>query len=137
MSTETYFVLVVDDSKDDLYIIERLLFEANLNCVVKCCLSAEAALDYLFEDQSDESTGFPQKPDVILLDLHMPNMNGIEAVVELKKSEKTKDIPIFIFTGEDDANEIKEIYKLGVNGYVPKGDFFKEFLIEKIKDVCR
>ncbi len=117
-------ILVVDDEKE-----VRDLITASLNKTEYKALLAESGQEALKICQSD-------KPDLILLDIAMPVMDGYQVCEKLKQDSNTKDIPVLFLTGKDldprgiiDRNE-----SLGACGYIPKPSTLKE-LLEKIKEI--
>ena len=74
----------------------------------------------------------PPAPDVIFLDLNMPMMNGYQALTEIRRNAKTKDVPVIIFSTSDDVKSINRSRELGANLYIPKPTSFKA-----IKNVLR
>ena len=86
-------ILIVDDSKLILYALQRLLENADKDYDIHKVDSGKKALDFLDKN----------KPDIIILDLMMPNMSGVDVFKKIKEDEKTKDIPILILTADTDA----------------------------------
>lgn len=72
--------------------------------------------------------------DLILLDIMLPKINGIEVLKELKKDQKTNKIPIFLLTNLGQESIIKEAYKIGAEGYMIKANFLPEDIIKKVND---
>ena len=85
------------------------------------------ALDYLFCEGTYANHPVSKGPRVILLDLKMPKVNGLEVLRRLKSDDKTKKIPVVVFTSSDEDPDVKEAYKLGVNSYVVKPMNFDQF----------
>lgn len=78
-------------------------------------------------------TAINEKPDIILLDILMPKINGFEVLKELKNNEKTKEIPILIFTNLADPINMEKSLQLGANEFLLKTDYTPQQLVEKIK----
>lgn len=76
-----------------------------------------------------------QKPDLILLDLVMPKMNGIEVLKRLKESEETKDIPVIVLTNSEEMEHIQQAIDLGATTYLVKINYKLDEVVEKIKGV--
>ena len=100
-------MLVVDDEKMNLMLAKRLL---GTSYDVECVTSGTEALEYLLRE----------KPAIILLDLHMPHMNGLEVLKILKEDEKTKDIPVIFLTADGDKETEAQIFKAGAMDYIQK-----------------
>jgi len=104
-------ILVIDDSKLILYALERLLENADKDYDIHEADSGKKALDFLEKN----------KPDIILLDLMMPGMSGVEFFKKIKNDEKTKDIPVLILTADTDAlrweNELKACDKFMIKPF--------------------
>jgi DNA-binding response OmpR family regulator len=75
-----------------------------------------------------------ETPDLILLDLILPKMEGIEVLKKLKENSKTKDIPVIILTNLDDFEKLEKSLELGVKAYLVKTDFTLEEVLQKIKE---
>ncbi|MCH8986942.1 response regulator [Patescibacteria group bacterium] len=76
-----------------------------------------------------------QKPDLILLDLILPKMNGIEVLKELKASQETKDIPVIVLTNSEEMEHIQQAIDLGATTYLVKINYKLDEVVEKIKGV--
>ena len=85
------------------------------------------------ERLSEIREGKKEKPDLVLLDLILPDINGIEILKEAKNNEKTKDIPFFVLTNYTDPELEKEIWKLGVEKYIIKANYTPSQLVKVIK----
>lgn len=114
-------VLMVEDNPNDAELILRAL--SNLNLVNKIYLTkdGEEALEFIFGTgryASRSTAGTPLK--VILLDLKLPKVNGLEVLAKIKSDERTKSIPVVIVTSSQEDIDLKESYKLGANSYIVK-----------------
>jgi CheY-like chemotaxis protein len=121
-------ILLVEDSLDELELIMRALRRHNLANDVKAVEDGQAALDYLFGegDYADRKTD--EQPKMILLDLNLPKVSGIEVVRAVKSDERTKTVPIVILTSSKDYPDLAECYALGVNSYIVKPIEFEKFI---------
>lgn len=108
-------LLVDDDSDDQVFFMEAL---AEVDDSVECLIAnnGKEALDLLGELES---------PDLVLLDLNMPVMNGIDCLVEMRKDENLKSIPVVIFTTASDPETIRRTYDLGANAFFKKPNDFQ------------
>jgi len=117
-------VLVVEDDPNDAELITRALRKNNLaNRLVHLKDGAEA-VDFLLGQEEAPI----DRPRVILLDLKLPKLNGIEVLRRLKADERTKTIPVVILTSSQEDRDLSEAYSLGVNSYVTKPINFDEFV---------
>jgi two-component system, response regulator len=113
-------VLLVEDSEDDAALTIRALKKHNLANHLLHLRDGEEVIDFLFERHDS----FPK---LILLDLKMPKVDGIEVLRRLKADEKRKVIPVVILTSSKEERDIVESYKLGVNAYIVKPVDFDQF----------
>jgi two-component system, response regulator len=123
---EAVEILLVEDSDADAELITRSLRKANLvNRLVRVRDGVEA-LEFVFRTGpfKDRSAGHPR---LILLDLKMPRMSGIDVLRRLKSDESSKHIPIVVLTSSAEAQDVQESYKLGVNSYLVKPVAFADF----------
>ena len=119
-------ILLVEDNQNDVELTIEALSEHNLaNRVITLCDGVEA-LDYLLYRDKYASRE-KENPAVILLDIKMPRMDGIEVLEEIKKNEELKNIPIVMLTSSREEPDLKKCYSLGVNAYVVKPVNFKDF----------
>jgi CheY-like chemotaxis protein len=88
----------------------------------------EQALDYIFAKGKYEDRDFNNKPKVILLDLKLPKVDGMEVLRIIRGDDRTKFIPVVILTSSQEEKDIMESYKLGVNSYITKPVEFNKFV---------
>ena len=120
-------ILLVEDSASDAEMTIHALKKNNLANKLFHVKDGAAALDFLFAEgiYSDRKTEV--LPKLILLDLKMPKVNGIEVLQKLREDERTKRIPVVMLTSSKEDPDIKQCYDLGVNSYVVKPVGFEEF----------
>lgn len=125
-------IIIVEDDPGHAKLIEKNLRRGGLENPIKAFENGQQALDYL-KSQGD-FTGQPiDQAPLILLDINMPVMNGVELLRILKQDTKLREIPVIMLTSTDDQLEIDECYSLGCNLYVPKpveADQFSEVMRE-------
>jgi two-component system response regulator len=119
-------VLLVEDNPNDVELTLRALKKHNLANKVQVVMDGEEALEFIF------ATGrFAGKAadnlKVILLDLKLPKVSGLEVLQQLKADDRTKGIPVVVLTSSHEDRDIQECYKLGVNSYVVKPVEFDAF----------
>ena len=132
MSTLGRILLVEDDTKD-VELTMTALEEYNLANEVVVAPDGEEALDYLhcrgkYKDRSSEN------PAVLLLDLKLPKVDGLEVLKEIKSDAKLKMIPVVVLTSSKEEKDMVASYRLGVNAYVVKPVDFHEF-VNAIKEL--
>jgi len=120
-------ILLAEDNMSDAELTIRALRKVNLaNNLVHVKDGAEA-LDFLYARGVFEGRNTSQVPRVILLDIKMPKVDGIEVLRHIKSSEATKNIPVVIMTSSKEQQDIVDSYNLGVNSYVVKPVEFQNF----------
>ena len=122
-------ILLIEDDEIDILNIKRALKANNLSNNLQIAHNGIEGLE-LIQDSS-----IPD-PKVILLDINMPKMNGIEFLRELRKLERFKQIPVFIMTTSNDDNDKYDAYNLNVAGYILKPLSFEKFVeaVKKLSD---
>jgi two-component system response regulator len=115
-------VLLIEDNPDDAGLTIRALKKHNLANNLLHLHDGEEALNFLFKSKL---TGIPK---VILLDLKMPKVDGIEVLRRLKSDEQKKIIPVVVLTSSKEERDIVESYRLGVNAYIVKPVDFDKFV---------
>ena len=111
-----YYILHAEDNQDDSLLTELALKQLGLSVQLKKILSGKKVIDSLKESLS---TG-EKLPDLILLDINLPLMNGFEVLDEIKAEEKLSSIPIVFFTSSDSSAEMKHAYENGADLYIRK-----------------
>jgi CheY-like chemotaxis protein len=126
-------ILLVEDDEKDIELTLTTLEEYNLANETVVAHDGVEALDYLYcrEAFADRQEG---NTLLIMMDLKMPGMNGVQVLREIKADEKMKKIPIVILSSSSDEQDLEECYRLGVNGYVVKPVRFEEF-VDKVRGI--
>jgi two-component system response regulator len=120
-------ILLVEDNPDDAMLATLALKESHVVNNITHLKDGAEALDYIFHQGAYAHLPEDSHPKVILLDIKMPKVNGIEVLRKVKANEKTREIPVVIFTSSDEDPDVAECYKLGVNSYVVKPLDFDQF----------
>lgn len=107
-------ILLVEDDKLDVIDMQRTLTKMNILHKTSIARNGEEAVDYL--NRIDHS----ERPDVVLLDINMPKMNGIEFLTYIRKRNEWKDLKVFIVTTSDERIDRESTKKLGISGYIVK-----------------
>ena len=121
-----YPVLLVEDNSDDELLILRSLKTANLENEIVVARDGAEALDYLFASGAYADRA-PELPVVVLLDLKLPKIDGLEVLRRIRADERTKRLPVIVLTSSDEDQDVIESYRLGANSYVQKPVKFDEF----------
>jgi CheY-like chemotaxis protein len=133
MVSELKRILLVEDDPRDVELILESLGDYNLANEVVVVRDGEEALDFLYHRGAFK--GRPNgNPAVVLLDLKLPKVNGMEVLRQIRSDEKLKMIPVVILTSSREEKDWVESSKLGVNAYVVKPVDFQEF-VKAVKDV--
>lgn len=126
ISTKPVTILLVEDDPGHSELIEMTLDEVGLNNPIYRVDNGRSALDFVYGTGEYETAG-SRMPLVILLDLNLPVLNGLQVLKHLKSDERTRSIPIVILTTTQEKREIRECYRLGCNAYLSKPLDFDEF----------
>ena len=121
-------ILLVEDNPRDLELILRALKKRHIANPVHSVEDGAAALDFIFCRGAYAGRSFSKPPRVILLDLKLPKVNGLEVLKEIKSDERTRSIPVVVVTSSQEDPDIKAAYALGANSYVVKPVDFDAFL---------
>lgn len=125
-SDEQVILLVEDNEQDELLTIRALEKNRILNKVVVARDGAEA-IDYLFGTGRYAGRNVRDLPQVVLLDLKLPKVDGLEVLKQIRGNEATKLLPVVILTTSNEESDLVTSYRLGVNSYVRKPVDFDEF----------
>lgn len=124
---ENLEILLVEDNPNDVELTLHALKKNNLYNAIEVVRDGEEALDFIFCRNQYADRSIDKPPKVILLDLKLPKVDGLEVLREVKSSEKTKDIPVVVLTSSREEKDIIESYALGVNSYIVKPVDFQQF----------
>jgi CheY-like chemotaxis protein len=126
-------ILMVEDDAKDVELSLTALEEYNLANEVVVASNGEQALDYLY-CRGQYKTRSSENPAVMLLDLKLPKVDGLEVLKQIRSDEKLKLIPVVVLTSSKEEKDMVASYKLGVNAYVVKPVDFHEF-VNAIKEL--
>ena len=121
-------ILLVEDNPDDVKLTMRALKKSNILNEVVVAEDGVEALDYLFGTGKFEGRDTSIMPQLVLLDLKMPKMDGLEVMHRIRAAEKTRLLPVVILTTSNEDKDRIESYKLGANSYVRKPVDFNQFV---------
>ena len=121
-------ILLVEDNPEDLELALRALRKANLANHIQTARDGAEALDYIFAEGEYSGRKVEECPKVILLDLKLPKVDGLEVLKRLKSDPRTKAIPVVVLTSSKEQNDVVKSYHLGVNSYIVKPVNFEAFV---------
>ncbi|MDD5302813.1 MAG: response regulator [Elusimicrobia bacterium] len=121
---EKKVILLVEDNADDEKLILMSLQKSKITNDVVVARDGQEALDYLLGSKDKPE---PLKPTVVLLDLHLPKVDGLEVLQRIRSSERTKRLPVVVLTSSDEESDRIKSYSLGANSYVCKPVDFVDF----------
>jgi len=127
-------VLLVEDNMDEAELALRELKRHNLANDLLHVHDGEEALEFIFGTGRYEGRDVLEPPKVILLDLKMPKVGGIEVLQKIREDERTRRIPVVVLTSSSHEKDITDSYDLGVNSYILKPIDFQKFS-QSIKDI--
>ena len=121
------FILIVEDNPDDEEMTLRSLQQAGLANDVQVVRDGVEALDFLFSTGSFAGRDASRMPAVVLLDLKLPKLNGIDVLNRMRSEERTRSIPVVILTSSSEDEDMAKSYDSGANSYVRKPVIFSDF----------
>ena len=128
MNSETIVeILIVEDNEQDLALAQRALRKANVTNRIHVARDGEEALEFLFCEGQFAERKMEDGPKVILLDLKLPKIDGLEVLQRIKSDPRIKSIPVVVLTSSKEQNDVVETYNLGVNSYIVKPVNFEQF----------
>jgi two-component system, response regulator len=120
-------ILIVEDNQQDLDLALRALRKAKLANRIEVARDGAEALDFLFCEGIHSGRDIANGPKVILLDLKLPKIDGLEVLQRIKGDPRTRAIPVVVLTSSKEQNDVVESYHLGVNSYIVKPVNFEQF----------
>ncbi len=120
-------ILVVEDNPQDLELTLRALRKAKVSNRIQVARDGAEALDYIFCEGTYASRRIEDTPKVVLLDLKLPKVDGLEVLQKMKSDSRTKTIPVVVLTSSKEQKDVVESYRLGVNSYIVKPVGFEGF----------
>ncbi len=120
-------ILIVEDTPQDLDLALRALRKAKLANRIHVARDGAEAMDFIFCEGEYSSRSIENAPRVILLDLKLPKVDGLEILQRVKNDPRTRSIPVVVLTSSKEQNDVIESYHLGVNSYIVKPVNFEQF----------
>ncbi|HTQ78338.1 MAG TPA: response regulator [Burkholderiales bacterium] len=121
-------ILLVEDNTMDAEMTQRALRKHNFGNRMHWVKDGEEALDYLFCRGAYAQRDARRPPRLVLLDIKMPKVDGIEVLRQVKADERTRTVPVVVMTSSNEERDVVESYRLGVNSYIVKPVEFASFL---------
>jgi CheY-like chemotaxis protein len=122
MTEPTKLILLVEDDPDHELLTIRALKKSNIANDIRVARDGEEAIKMLFSNDADSV-----QPQVILLDLKLPKVDGLEVLRRIRESENTRMLPVVVLTSSDEERDVVRSYQLGVNSYIRKPVNFSDF----------
>jgi|SRR5579863_3730169 len=127
MADEAGVILVVEDNPDHAEMTMRALKKANVSNEIVLAQDGAEALDYLFGTGSYKGRNLKKLPQLIMLDLKLPKIDGLEVLRRIRADERMRCLPVVVLTSSDEQRDIVETCRAGVNSFVRKPVRFSEF----------
>ena len=128
MSTDSIEILLVEDNPNDEELTLYALKKNNITNHIQVVRDGAEALEYLFCTGAYAHRQINDPPKVVLLDLKLPKVDGLEVLEKIKADERTRTIPVVMLTSSQEERDIVESYQLGVNSYIVKPVDFERFI---------
>jgi len=126
MTMRSGLILLVEDREDDVELTLRAFKKSGIANEVVVVRDGAEALDYLFA--AERFAGRLRVPEVVLLDLNLPKVSGLEVLQKMRADERTKRVPVVILTSSNEERDIVSSYDLGANSFVQKPVDFTQFV---------
>jgi len=136
-SQEKMKVLVVEDRDDDIAIIKRAMRKSEMKCDLSFARDGEEAIDFLWHTKSEYEDA--PRPDLILLDLNLPKVDGLDVLAKIKADDKLRRIPVIVLTISEQEQDMIRAYDSGAASFMHKPVDSKDFerLIQTVQDYWR
>ena len=121
-------ILLVEDNPNDIELTVSALKRNNLEPQLHIVRNGEEALNYIFCKNEYSNRDKKDQPRVILLDLKLPKVSGLEVLEKIKKDKTTRRIPVVVLSTSKEENDMRNSYELGANSYIVKPVDFNEFV---------
>ena len=125
---EDKYILLIEDNPDDTELALRAFKRAHIRNKIVCVDDGVEAVDFLFAQGAYADRDREQLPQLILLDLNMPRMNGLEVLQKIRSTPHTRHLPVVILTTSNEERDLIQSYDLGANSYVRKPVDYDQFV---------
>jgi two-component system, chemotaxis family, response regulator Rcp1 len=131
--TKDIHILLVEDNEGDIVLAKEALLDGNIINQISVSRDGDEALDFLFNTKNN---GEKEMPDLVLLDINMPRVNGFEVLMTMKNDEKLKSIPVVMLTTSSSEKDIKFAYEHHANCYITKPVNLEKFIevVRRVED---
>lgn len=127
MSDPSNTILLVEDNPSDIALTQRALHRAGITVKLVVVEDGQEALDYLFGAGAYAGRDTSHQPSLVLLDLKMPKVDGLEVLRRLRADRHTRRLPVIVLTSSKEEQDVAAAYDLGVNSYIRKQVDFEQF----------
>jgi two-component system response regulator len=121
------YILLVEDNEDDELLCKRAFKKSNIKNEIKVVRDGAEALDFLACEGNYSDRDCNNLPEIILLDLKLPKIDGLEVLANIRSREETKLLPVIILTTSKEESDIVKSYSLGANSFIRKPVDFEQF----------
>jgi two-component system response regulator len=126
--TNAVEILLIEDNAQDLELALRAFRKSNLSNQIQVARDGAEAMEFIFSEGVHAGRKIEDGPKVILLDLKLPKVDGLEVLRRIKGDDRTKSIPVVVLTSSKENSDVTECYRLGVNSYIVKPVNFEQFV---------
>lgn len=128
MIAQNKVILLVEDNDDDVALTMRAFGKSGVSNEIVVVRDGVQALDYLLGTGTYAEQGPPDLPQVVLLDLKLPKVDGLEVLRKIRSEERTRRLPVVVLTSSNEQRDLVDSYDLGANSFVRKPVDFAQFL---------
>jgi two-component system response regulator len=132
--TKAAEILLVEDNPHDLELTLRALQRANFTDRIQVARDGVEALEFIFGEGAHAGRKIEEQPKLVLLDLKLPRIDGLEVLQRIKRNLRTRMIPVVVLTSSKEQRDVIESYQLGVNSYIVKPVNFEHFA-DAVRDI--